>query len=623
MTMTTIHPLYLAALGGLLFIPAAHAQEAADLDTVTVTATRTAEAVERVLAAVEVIDRAQIERSQAQSLPQLLQGHAGVQTVNQGGPGKLSSVFLRGTDSDHLLVLVDGVRVGSTTAGTAALQDLPLAQIERIEIVRGPHSGLYGADAIGGVIHVFTRGGGKPGTVLRAHAGVGSHGWQDAGAGLDWRGQRGWLGADVAHQQTDGIDACRVATPTPFSGGCFIAQPQPDRDGYRNRSLSLRGGWQPVDALELRLQGLRAEGRNDFDGDFIDRSDTLQQVLGGRLAWTASERVRVSLSAGRNTDISDNALQGMGVNRYRSTRDSAGLQLDWDLAAQHAISAGLDWQRDAADVADAFSPFAAERDNRAGFVQYRGQWNRQSLQAAVRHDDNAQFGGHGTGHVAWGLQLNDAWRLNARYGTAFKAPSFNDLYFPFFGNPDLQPETARSVELGLRHAPGSQWHWQAQLYRTRIDDLIAFDVASGKPANLDAAQIQGAEFTMQGDMSGWQWSTQLGYTHALSVGGFADGAWLPRRARWSGRIDLDRRHGDWSWGVSAVGQGRRYDDVANTLPLGGYGTLDARVAWQPSAQWQLQAGVRNLLDKTYETASFYRQPGREWLLQLRYRRADD
>ena len=173
---------------------------AKDLDNVVVTATRTAITVDDALAAVEVIDRNDIERSAARSLPELLRGRAGVTLVNQGGLGKLSTLFLRGTESDHTLFLIDGVRVGSATSGLTSLQDLPLEQIERVEIVRGPRSSLYGADAIGGVIQVFTRRGkGNAGVRGRARIGAGSHGLREASAGLDLRGARGGVGLDLGH----------------------------------------------------------------------------------------------------------------------------------------------------------------------------------------------------------------------------------------------------------------------------------------------------------------------------------------------------------------------------------------------------------------------------------------
>lgn len=611
---------FLGLAAGIGLLPfSAWAQSPVDLDGVVVTATRTATELADTLAAVEVIDSEQIERSQATSLLALLQGRAGIQLANLGGPGKQTSLFLRGTDPDHVLVLIDGVRIGTTTASLAALQDIPIEQVEKIEIVRGPRSSLYGADAIGGVIHIFTRGvSGDAGLTTRLHAGHGSHDAWNGGAGFDLRGERGWMGADIATRHSDGIDACSVASPTPFSGGCFISQPQPDRDGYRNRSLSLRAGWRPSETFGIDARGLRSDGRNAYDGDFADRTDTLQQVVGVNARWAPSERWSWTLSAGHNRDLSDNFLGDAYMNRYDSTRSSVNLQADWTIRPRHTLTLGADWLRDAADVDDAFSAYSARRNNRALYGQYQARFGAHALQLGARHDHNAQFGGHATGQLAWGYALTDTLQLTASHGTAFKAPGFNDLYFPFFGNPDLEPETARSTELGLKQQQ-AHWHWQIGLYRTDIDDLIAYDATLGLPVNIEQARLRGAELVAGAHWRGWVLSSQISHVDARHHGGQHDRLWLPRRSRLSGRVDIDRSVGAWTLGMGWTGQGRRYDDLANTVRMGGYGTLDLRVEYAVATAWTVQAGITNLFDTHYETARFYRQPGREYALQLRYR----
>src|SRR5690606_541588 len=264
--MTPQHQLLSLAVA-LALSPAAiagRAIQATDLDTVVATATRTAINAEDSNVPVQVIDRAVIERSQATSLVDLLRGRAGFNLANQGGPGKLSSVFLRGTESDHVLVLVDGVRIGSPTSGMAAFQDLPLDQVERIEIVRGPRSSLYGSEAIGGVIQVFTRRA-VEGEGLRSNfsIGLGSNRLRQASAGIGGRGGRGWFQAQGAWQRTDGIDSCR-GTAAGWGAGCFVDEP--DRDGYRNSSVSLRGGSTLGDTVELEGHALVADAFNEYDG---------------------------------------------------------------------------------------------------------------------------------------------------------------------------------------------------------------------------------------------------------------------------------------------------------------------------------------------------------------------
>jgi vitamin B12 transporter len=608
--------------------PLVVAQEAAaatDLDEIIVTATRTEIALADSIVPAQVIDRADIERSQARSLPELLRGRAGIDVGNQGGPGKLSTVFIRGSESDHVLVLVDGVRVGSATAGLVAFQDLPVEQIDRIEIVRGPRSSLYGSEAIGGVIQIFTRRD-RGAITPRFRVGAGSHALRETSAGIGGGiGASGWFGADLAHAATDGINACRgtaSAPGAPFGAGCFVDQP--DRDGYRNRSISLRGGYDPSDTLSLQATALRADSDNEFDGGMFggNEAENVQQALGARLTYAPTRAAVLSLQLGRSDDKSDNyfADAAAGTRAHVSTfdtrRNTASAQADIALADDHLLSAGVDWQRDAIESTTAFA--VDDRDNRAGFVEYQGRIGAHALQASLRNDDNQQFGNHTTGSLGWSWTFAEDVRLALSYGTGFKAPSFNDLYFPFFGNPGLRPERSKSLNAGLR-GKTSGWNWTLDAYETRVDDLVTFDAAIFLPNNVEQARIRGLELTIDGTLAGWDVSTQLSHTDPRNrtPGSNFDNI-LARRARNSGRIDLDRGFGDWRLGTTLNAAGARFDNAANTVRLGGYATLDLRLEYAFSAAWTLQARVGNAFDRAYETVAWYHQPGREYGLSLRY-----
>ncbi len=607
------------ALAISLALPAAAAAQTTDLDNVVVTATRTALTADASLAAVEVIERDAIERSQARSLQDLLRGRAGIDLANQGGLGKVSTLFLRGTESDHTLFLVDGVRIGSATSGLAALQDLPLELIERIEIVRGPRSSLYGSEAIGGVIQVFTRGA-REGVRTRFHAGAGSHRLREVGAGLDIGGKRAWFGVDASHQSSDGIDACR-GIATPVFAGCGMDQPDPDRDGYENHAVSLRAGFDAGNGWSGSARLLRSEGLNEYDADpawgLPDRSRTLQQVSGMQLRHDAGGRLAWRLSAGRHVDRSDNDLAGTPTDGFATRRDSAGLQADITLAKAQLLTVGVDWARDSGGVEGPSAAFDESRGNRAAFAQYQAGFGRHDLQLAVRHDDNDQFGGHDTGSLAWGMDLGDGLRLTASHGTAFKAPTFNELYYPFYGNPALRPETSRSSELGIAQRRDG-WHWQANAYRTVVDDLIVYDPQRFQANNIEHGEIRGLELGGGTTLAGWELALQATLLDARNRSAALDGKQLPRRARRSARLDVDRDLGRWRLGATLLARGEAFDDAGNVLRMAGYATLDLRAETALGRGWTLQAALRNALDRDYETVAYYGQPGREYGLTLRY-----
>jgi vitamin B12 transporter len=603
--------LSLAVLSTLPLMAAAQ-DEATALDQVLVTATRTPIALQDSISPAQVIDRAEIERSQAPSLQDLLRGRAGINLNNSGGLGKQSSLFLRGTNSAHTLVLVDGVRINTGDLGLAMLQDLPLAQIERVEIVRGPQSSLYGADAIGGVIQIFTR---RNAGQFAPHLqlGAGSNGLREASGGFGGSGERGWFGTDIAYQHTDGINACR-GNPITFAG---CGADEPDRDGYRNLSMSLRGGYALGDAWHVEGTALRAEGENHYDG-YYNYSETLQQVLGGKVRYTPGAHFNLTVSAGRADNESQNYNGSTWLGAAQTHRDTASVQADIGVAEGQLLSASVDWSQDNLDGSSA-GYGVDSRDNTGVFVQYQGRFGAHHLQANVRNDDNEQFGNHTTGSLGWGMELDGGFRLNASYGTAFKAPTFSDLYDPWSGVPTLDPETSRSANLGIAQQ-GDGWRWGLDVYETRIDDLISYDATTFMMSQVEKARIRGAELTGAITVAGVDISAQLSHTDPRNrtEGSAQFDNWLARRAQNTARLDIDRRFGDFRAGITANGAGKRYDDAANTVRLGGYGTVDLRLEYAISRDWSVLGRVSNLFDRDYETVAWYNQPGREYRLSVRY-----
>lgn len=573
------------------------------LDEVIVTSARIEQPVAEVIGSVTVLTRDDIRRRQAQSVQDLLRGETGIAIANNGGLGKLSSVFIRGTDADQVLVLVNGVRVGSTTAGTTRFEFIPVDQIERIEIVRGPRSSLYGADAIGGVIQIFTRDASGPAVSL----GGGSHETYNASASVGLKGERAWLNASGNYIESQGFNSCRAS----FSGGCFADEP--DDDGYRNASGSLRAGYRWGETAEVEASALYASGHTEYDSSFSNETDFTEAVyaLKGRVA--AASNWNLTLQLGLSQDDSDDFNNGTYVSTIDTERRNVSLQSDWTVATGHVLTLGADWLDDRIDSTTPYDE--TTRDNTGIFGQYTGRFGAHEVLASVRNDDNEQFGTHTTGGLGWKWFAEDYLAFSVAWGTAFLAPSFNDLYYPGFSNPELKPEESDSIELGINGAVAST-SWSLSGFETNVDDLIAFDSATFRPQNISKARIRGVEAQARTQVG--RWSFGASYTH-LDPRNRDSHHLLPRRPGDAGRIDIAYGTDTFSLGTAVNLVGSSYDNVANTLKLDGYTTLDLVAEARFGSGWSVQGKIANAFDEDYETSAFYYQDGRSYFLTLGYR----
>jgi vitamin B12 transporter len=611
-------PLLAAAVSLPLCLPVHADTQTLTLDPLVVTATRTPEIEDQILASVSVIDREEIERRQFRSVPDALRGLPGVSISGSGGAGQPASLFLRGTNAGHVLVLIDGVKVGSATLGTAPLQDLPIAQVERIEVVRGPRSSLYGSEAIGGVIQIFTRRGGGD---LRPRFGVGAGSFDTASVagGLSGGGERGWFDLGANLEYTDGINACD-GRAFPFAG-CGVDES--DRDGYRNLGVSARAGYEFSDRAKVDVSLLTSDNRTDFDGSIFsgNLSRSEQQVLGVEGTLRPLEAWTLTLSAGRSQDsyrafYADAFVPERFVDSFETERDSFGIQNDLALIPDQLFTVGLDYQVDR--IAGTVDYTDDSRSNTGVYGQYLGSIGANELAASLRYDDSRQFGGQTTGNAAWGYLFEQGIRVSLSYGTAFKAPTFNDLYYPGFGNPDLSPEESASVELGLTGTL-PLGRWELSLYETDIDDLITFDAVTFAPANIASARIRG--FEASGMLLVQEWNLGASLT-LLDPENRSDGSnqgnLLPRRPEQMLQLDLDRQFERWSAGLSIYVAGRSFDDLANAERLDGYTLLGLRAEYAPTPSVRIQGRLENALDEDYQTAYLFNQPGRAFYLTLRY-----
>jgi vitamin B12 transporter len=593
------------------------------LDAVVVTANRIAEPVDDVLASVTVLTRATIEARQATSVQELLRGEAGIEVSNNGGLGKVSSVYMRGTNSDHVLVLVDGVPLSSATVGSTAFQYLPVSEIDRIEIVRGPRSSLYGSDALGGVIQIFTRRGTGPFSPELSLS-AGSHGLREVAGGASGAAEQISYSVSGSYESSNGYDSCLGApflSPASPGGGCFTAVPYDDR--FHNASVSGRIAYHPSDNAQIEAFALRASGATDFHSDFQNREYFVQQATGVSGDWSPLEQLRLSARVGQSRDEALDVAVGLAVSpefpvapsTFDTVRLSGSFQADFKVRPTDTVTAGVDYLRDKVD-SDTQYAVTARRDT-GEFAQYLGQYGAQHVALSVRHDDNQQFGGRTTGGAAWGYRLDNNLQFSASYATAFKAPTFNELYYPFYGTPTLRPETSRSVEVGVDQT--TAWgRWSVHGYETHINDLIDTDPNSFTAQNIDRSLIRGVESQIERKWLGWSAGVTANWLNPRSRSNDeTNGNLLPRRAQASGRLEVGRHFEHLDLAARFNIEGKRFDDLANTARLGGYSTTDLLATWRISPAIAVQAKLANLTGHHYETALYYPQDGRNYLVTVR------
>jgi vitamin B12 transporter len=601
------------------------------LQQVIVTASRVPEPEDESFFSTTVLTRTDIEARQAFSVQDLLGDLAGINIDNAGGLGQQSSVFIRGTDSDHTLLLIDGVRVGSATLGVAPWEIIPLEQIDHIEVVRGPLSTLYGSDAVGGVIQIFTRQAGQPGVTLGGSATDASYDTHEFTGYLAARGAQAWGNVSGDILTSGGFEACLPAA----IAGCFDPTPPPIPDGFDNRSGSLTAGVHLTEQLTASVDALYTHGWSAFDGDgFDDHLEFEEKVLSAHLDDALGDSWHLRLLAGRDDDYERDFLDLVPSpgQSFDTRRDTASAQVDGRLTSALRLVSGVDYEDVSVDSDTAYA--VTDRTTRAVFADLHADWGQWSALAGARLEDNSQFGDHVTGNLGVNDKLTEGVRFTATWGTAFRAPTFNDLYFPDYGNPNLRPETSRSYEAGLDGEEGAL-KWSLHAYQTTVEEEITSVCVAAPPPvyesctaqNIDRARVRGVE--LQGDWHGRDWALDGQITGMeplnLSPGAGYDDL-LPRRAQQNASFTVRRllRLGGADGVSGSIGfvgryEGRRYDDPANTLPLGGYFLADLLTQWNLGRGWTLEARAANLLDRSYQTEAYYAQPGRNYSVTIRYR----
>lgn len=601
-----------------------------DDQSVVVTGSRAPESLDNTLWSTTVLTRADIEARQAASLQEVLGDVAGINIVSNGGLGKVSNVLMRGTEGEHTLLLIDGVRVASATAGTAPWELIPLSQIERIEIVRGPRSTLYGTDAVGGVIQIFTRRAAHfDGANFGGDISSGSHDAHKIGVNFEGRSGRAWASVSAESFDTNGFNSCSSAAGKVFAA-CFVDEP--DADGYRNNSGSLAAGYTFNEHWNVELHSLVADGKTEYDGSQFagNQADFAERVFALSLDGALGRGWHTRLTLGRDQDHQDYLLNGQPLIVFGepasvldTDRDTASVQFDGTITDTLRLITGVEHQRD--EVAGDTAYIVDSRTTTGVFGELRGSFGAWTALAGGRYEDNEQFGSHTVGNIGVSRAVKPDLRMTASWGTAFHAPTFNDLYYPFgAGNPDLVPEESRSFEFGVDGVKrlaqeGAPLRWSLHVFQTDINHLIALD-SNFIPINVNEARIRGAELQAQWRSNAWKIGGQ--YTRLDPIDR-SSGLLLPRRSKQNASFELRHLWPSLSIGGVARYEGARFDNQANTRPLGGYVTLDLAAEMKVGKAIAVQARVANVFDHDYSTAAFYLQDGRNYNVTLRYRVAPE
>ena len=567
-------------------------QASEETETIVVTASRTQQDKFDVLAAIDVFDRDAIDQIQPVSVADLLNKVAGINVLSNGTKASNSSVFVRGSNSDHVLILVNGVRVGSATTGVKSLSSVAMALVERVEIVRGPRAALWGSDAIGGVVQIFTRQFGQG----EGQVGIkyGSQNTQEAYAALGFGNNQHAYTLSASAEKSDGYDV-RLGDET-------------DEDGYDNQSVAFNGTSEFSQLYSLEVNAQLEQGNSEFDTgwggnetDFTKHHILLRNHLDLDAAY-----LQFSYANARDNEVTFG--NGADESLFETRRDQVSALAQMPLNQAGELVVGADWYNEKINTSATNRYAEDKRDALAVYATGRYQLEQVKLEASVRHDDIDKTGSETTYQLGAGYDINENTLIALTHGTSFKAPTFNDLYHPWGGNPDLISETADNTEL-LGRYQNDVFSVELSVYSTNYDDLIEWapidasdPFSPWQPSNVASASIKGAEATVTADLLGAD--HRLTLTH-LDAENDATGKQLMRRPYFTANYSLTFQADSWDATLELNHQGARFADNYHTVKQGSYTlvNLAANIELSPALTLVLKAS--NLTDKDYQPVQDY------------------
>lgn len=613
-TKATIQPLAIALSISAAFSPFSFAQTATDqsLAPVLVTASRTAQKASDVLADNVIITADEIAESGQTSLIDLLQSKRGVEVTRNGGAGNNSEVFIRGGNGKQTILLIDGVRSVSSTSGTANWSAIPLSQIERVEIVMGPLSGLYGADAVSGVIQIFTKkGGGAPRISLSA--GAGTYGEQVTTAGVS-----GSTGGDhrisyainASHEEADG-----------FSSRTSPAQ-DPDKDGYSKRSLGGQFSLELTKGHELGVNFLNSHNDAEYD-NLTSRYNA--RIVSDVDVYSIYSRNQITAGWSSLLQASRSYTKQQTYNSSIPTlNNSMQDQLSW----QNDFKIGPDVLQFLVEHREesVFNPSQAKqnqsRDTDSLALAYQLIRDAHLGSASVRYDDSSAYGSNVTGSLGYGYRLSKALRLSGSVGTSFRAPTYNDLYFsPNNGNPDAKPEKGKNKEVGIYYDDGKS-NLSIAYYDNAITDLLILRTPCPNPGlgsscvvNISEAVLKGVSIGAATRLADFRIYANLDWQDPRDK---STNTLIERRARGFGSVGISHSTGPFKSGADVIFSDYRYDGAKQVKKMGGYTLLNLHASYDLTDNWQLFGRWNNVFDKYYELVQTYQTPGSNLFAGVRY-----
>ena len=597
---------------------------------VFVTATRTGIPKKNVIADITLISEEEIKLAGYSSLPELLQRQPGIEISNNGGQGKVSTLFMRGASSTHSVILLDGIRIDSATAGLTAIENIPLSQIEKIEIVRGPASSLYGQDAIGGVIQIFTKKG-LNGFKPYISFGYGKYNTSIAQGGIRGGDDTTSYAINLSSQNSTGFSAFEPNTNPAATANIFNL----DKDGYRNKSVSASLSHKINEKLDINFQYFLSQGKNKYDNRYanwdpsIDWKNTQdQESLSGTVNsqltnyWKSSLRVGLGID-----DYVEKQRYISGATRevdnvYKTIQNQITWQNDLilPLGSLVLLYDKLDQKINVTDT----SYSKKDRQNDAYMIGYNLNQANHNFQANVRKDFNSVYRDATTGNIGYSYAIDSNWSIASSFGTAFRSPTFNYLYAGSNANPDLQPEKSKNIEAQLKYQSDAEF-FSFVTFKNKITDFIISNGTTGyRPYNINTAEIYGATVSSSHFINHFQFKSS--FTVQSPMNESAD-KYLPRRSNFFGTVGLNYFIQNWNLGFEATGSGNRYNDAENLFNIPGYIKTNLFADYQITKNLAVNARVDNVLGKNYTyayegnptTDGFrYQTPSQSFFISLRY-----